>query len=62
MVWLLDKTHLMFLKPFFYSFETRIRFSLIPFIPQGTVDNNLWPGRLTSPKALDPNHCRQPTI
>ncbi len=32
------------------------------FIPLGTVDNNLGPVRLGSPKALDPNHCRQPAI
>ncbi len=31
-------------------------------IPQGTVDNNLGPDRLTGPKALDPNYCRQPTL
>ncbi len=28
-------------------------------IPQGTVDNNLGPDRLTDPKALDPKYCRQ---
>ncbi len=31
-------------------------------IPQGTVDNNLEPGRLAGPKVLDPNYCRQPTF
>ena len=28
----------------------------------GTVDNNLGPDRLAGPKALVPNHCRQPTL
>ncbi len=31
-------------------------------IPQGTLDNNLEPDSLAGPKALDPNHCRQPTL
>ncbi len=31
-------------------------------IPQWTVDNNLGPDRLASPKALDPNYCRQPIL
>ena len=35
---------------------------MIIIIPQGTVDNNLGPGRLAGPKALDPNYCRQPTL
>ena len=26
-------------------------------MPQGTVDNNLGPDRLTGLKALDPNYC-----
>ena len=30
--------------------------------PQETVDNNLGPGCLTGPKALDPNYCRLPTL
>ncbi len=41
-------------------------FSLSSFsirvIPQGTVDNNLWPDRLAGSKALYPNYCRQPTL
>ncbi len=32
------------------------------FMPQGTVDNNLWPECLAGPKALDINECRQPTL
>ena len=27
-----------------------------------TVNNNLGPDRLAGPKALDPNHCRQPIL
>ena len=37
---------------------------LFPFyiglLPQGMVDNNLWPDHLAGPKA-DPNYCRQTT-
>ena len=33
---------------------------IIRLKPQETVDNNLWPDRLTGPKALDSKHCRQP--
>ncbi len=29
---------------------------------EGTVDNNLGPGCLAGPKALDPNYCRQPNL
>ncbi len=36
--------------------------SYILVIPQGTVDNNLGPGRLAGAEALDPNYCRQPTL
>ena len=34
----------------------------IRLIPHGTFDNNLGLDRLASPKALDPNYCRQPTL
>ncbi len=33
----------------------------LTFIPQGTADNNVGPNCSAGPKALDPNHCRQPT-
>ena len=44
--------------------EARIQVSFsIRFIPEGTVDNsNLEPNRLPGLKALDSNHCRQPTF
>ena len=32
------------------------------FKEQGTVYNNLRPDRIAGLKALDPNHCRKPTI
>ncbi len=35
---------------------------VIRLIPQWMVDNNLKPDRLANPKALDPKHCRQPTL
>ncbi len=34
----------------------------IRLIPQGTVDNNLGPDRLSGPKTLDPNYFRLPTL
>ncbi len=34
----------------------------IRVLPHRPVDNNLGPDRLASPKALDPNYCRQPTL
>ncbi len=34
---------------------------IIRLIPQGKIDNNLGPDRLSGPKALDPNYFRQPT-
>ncbi len=37
-------------------------FDIIRLIPQGMVDDNLGPDRLAAQKALDPNHCRQPTL
>ncbi len=36
-------------------------YNIIRLIPQGTV-NNLGPGCLAGPKALDPNYCRQPIL
>ncbi len=35
---------------------------VILLLPQGTADNNLRPDRLAGQKAVDPNHCRQPTL
>ena len=34
----------------------------VRIIPQGTVDNNLGPDRLASPKTLDPKYWRQPNL
>ncbi len=31
-------------------------------MPQGTVGNNQGPDRLEAPMALEPNHCKQPTL
>ncbi len=36
--------------------------AVIRFIPQGTVDNNLGPDRLSGPKALDPDHCKKHSL
>ncbi len=36
--------------------------SLKGFDPHGTIDNKLWPDRLTGTKALDLNCCRQPIL
>ena len=60
---------------FFYTCETlylkpgrvvpteRVLLIIRRLIPQGTVDYNLGgPDRLACPKALDPNHCRQPNL
>ena len=36
---------------------------IIRLLLQGMVAvNNLGPDRLAGPKAIDPNHCRQPTL
>ena len=45
-----------------FSFALIYKLSLIQFIPQETVVNNLGPDRLAGSKALDPNYCRQPTL
>ncbi len=38
-------------------------FTCIQLTLQGsTLDNNLGPDRLPDPKALNPNHCRRPTL
>ncbi len=34
----------------------------ILLVTQGTFEINLGPDRLAGPKALNPNHCRQPTL
>ncbi len=34
----------------------------IPFLPQGTVDNDLEPKSLACSNVLDPNCCRQPSL
>ncbi len=39
-----------------------VKTKIIRLIPQGTVGNNLGPNRLAGAKALDPNHCRHPTL
>ncbi len=44
------------------SQDIHIIICFIAFIAQGTVDYNLGPDRLADSKALDPNHCRQPTL
>ena len=46
-------------------FKIIVHFDLIiifRLIPQGTVDNNLGPDRLASPKAMIPYYCRQLTL
>ena len=48
------------MKIYLHYFRGRKIFKRV--IPQGTVDNNLGPDRLAGPKALDPYHCRQPTL
>ncbi len=60
MLTLKSNTHCWYIIDMYFIFNL-VR-GIIRLIPQGTVDNNLGPDRLAGHKALDPNHCRQPTL